>query len=94
MLVGKPVWFGKSCFKRRVVSEDVLAETKSQEVGGEQDYYLTLHCHQHNDSWMSRDGSSFNVSLTVRDEVTRECPESIVEAESNRSPAFQSKARS
>ena len=39
--------------------------------------YLSLHCHHQNDSCitMGSDESHFNVSLIVRDKVTRECPE-------------------
>ena len=37
--------------------------------------YLSLHCHHQNDSCtkMSSNESQFNVSLTVRDKVTRQC---------------------
>ena len=39
--------------------------------------YLSLHCHHHNDFCIKvgSDGSHFNVSLIVRDKVTRQCPE-------------------
>ena len=39
--------------------------------------YLWLHCHHQNDSCikMGSDESHFNVSLIVRDKVTRQCPE-------------------
>ena len=39
--------------------------------------YLSLHCHHQNDSCikMGRDESHFNVSLIVRDKVTRQCPQ-------------------
>ena len=39
--------------------------------------YLPLHCHHQNDSCikMGRGESHFNVSLIVRDKVTRQCPE-------------------
>ena len=39
--------------------------------------YLSLHCHHQNDSCikMGSDESHFNVSLIVRDEDTRQCPE-------------------
>ena len=40
------------------------------EVGGEI-VYLLLHCHHQNDSWI-------NVSLTVRDKVTRQCPQTTI----------------
>ena len=39
--------------------------------------YLSLHCHHKNDSCieMGNDESHFNVSLIVRDKVTRQCPQ-------------------
>ena len=39
--------------------------------------YLSLHCHHQNDSCikMGSDESYFNVSLIVRDKVTRQCPQ-------------------
>ena len=39
--------------------------------------YLSLHCHHQNDSCikMGSDESNFNVSLIVRDKVTRQCPQ-------------------
>ena len=39
--------------------------------------YLMLHCHHQNDSCikMDSDESHFNVSLLVRDKVTRQCPQ-------------------
>ena len=39
--------------------------------------YLSLHCHHQNDSCikMGSDDSHFNVSLIVRDKVTRPCPQ-------------------
>ena len=42
--------------------------------------YLSLHCHHQNDPCikMGRDESHFNVSLTVRDKVTRQCPETTI----------------
>ena len=42
--------------------------------------YLSLHCHHQNDSCikMGSDESHFNVSLTVRDKVTRQCPETTI----------------
>ena len=48
------------------------------EVGGEGDYiHLSLHRHHQNDFCFKEgsDESHFNVSLTVRDKVTRQCPE-------------------
>ena len=59
--------------------------------------YLSLHCHHQNDSCikMGSDESHFNVSLTVTDKVTRQCPQTTAlfeekgraEAESNRGPS-------
>ena len=46
--------------------------------GGEREIiYLSLHCHHQNDSCikMDSDESHFNVSLIVRDKVTRQCPQ-------------------
>ena len=39
--------------------------------------YLSLHCHHQNDSCitMGSDESNFNITLTVRDRVTRQCPQ-------------------
>ena len=47
------------------------------EAGEEGDYILSLHCHHQNDSCikMGSDESHFNVSLFVRDKVTRQCPQ-------------------
>ena len=52
------------------------------EVGGEGDYIpiatlSPLHCHHQNDFCIKvgSDESHFNVSLTVRDKVTRQCPQ-------------------
>ena len=47
------------------------------EVGEREIIYLSLHCHHQNDSCikMGRDEGRFNVSLIVRDKVTRQCPQ-------------------
>ena len=47
------------------------------EVGEEGDSILSLHCHHQNAFRikMGSDASHFNVSLTARDEVTRQCPQ-------------------
>ena len=39
--------------------------------------YISLHCHHQNDSCieMGSNESHFNVSLIVRDKVTRQCPQ-------------------
>ena len=45
--------------------------------GKRESIYQSLHCHHQNDSCikMDIDGSHFNVSLIVRDKVTRQCPQ-------------------
>ena len=47
------------------------------EVGEGEIIYLSLHCHHQNDSCfkMGCDVSHFNNSLTLRDKVTRQCPQ-------------------
>ena len=47
-------------------------------MGEERDYiYLPLHCHHQNDFCikMGSDENHFNVSVIVRDKVTRQCPQ-------------------
>ena len=51
------------------------------EVGEEGEYiYQSLHCHHQNDSCIKTgsDESHFNVSLIVRDKVTRQCPQTTI----------------
>ena len=46
--------------------------------GGEREsIYLSLHCHHQNDfcNKVGSDESHFNVSVVVRDKVTRKCPQ-------------------
>ena len=45
--------------------------------------YLTLHCHHQNDlcTKVGSDESHFNVSLIVRDKVTRQCPQTTTSEE-------------
>ena len=47
------------------------------EMGEEGDYILSLHCPHQNDSCikMGSDESHFNVSLIVRDKLTKQCPQ-------------------
>ena len=47
------------------------------EVGEREIIYLSLHYHNENDSCikMGSDESHFNISLIVRDKVTRQCPQ-------------------
>ena len=48
---------------------------RGTEVGEREIIYLSLHFHHQNDSCikMGSEESHFNVSLTVRDKVTRQC---------------------
>ena len=50
------------------------------EVGEREVIYLSLHCHHQNDSCikMGSDENHFNVSLIVRDRVTRQCPQTTI----------------
>ena len=50
------------------------------EVGERQIIFLWLHCHHQNDSCirMGSDESHFNVSLIVRDKITRQCPHTTI----------------
>ena len=50
---------------------------RRMEVGKREIIYLSLHCHQQDDSCikMGSDDSHFNVSLIVKDKVTRQCPQ-------------------
>ena len=52
-------------------------------MGGREIIYLSLHCHHQNDSSikMGSDESHFNVSLIVRDKVTRQCPQTATISE-------------
>ena len=48
--------------------------------GGSEIIYLSLHCHHQNDFciMMGNYESHFNVSLTVRDKVRRQCPQTTI----------------
>ena len=50
------------------------------EVGEEGVIYLSLHCHHQNDSCIKTgsDENHFNISLIVRDKVTRQCPQTTI----------------
>ena len=50
------------------------------EVGKREIIYLSLHWHQQNDPYikMGSDESQFNVSLIVRDKVTRQCQQTTI----------------
>ena len=53
------------------------------EVREKEIIYLSLHCHHQNGSCikMGSDESRFNVSLIVRDKVTRQCPQATTSEE-------------
>ena len=50
------------------------------EVGGREIIYLSLHCHHQNDFCIKvgSDESHVNVSLIVRDKVTRQCSQTTI----------------
>ena len=54
--------------------------------------YLSLHCHHQNDSCtkVGSDDSHFNVSLIVRDKVTRQCPQTTTFEEKGQPKQIQS----
>ena len=53
--------------------------------------HLSLHCHHQNDSCikMSSDESHFNVSLIVRDKITRQCPQTTTFEEKGEAKRIQ-----
>ena len=68
--------------QRRVVPEEVVAGTEIPGGGGGGSLCLTLHCHHKDDCIkMGSDESNFNVSLIVRDKVTRQCPHATTSKE-------------
>ena len=64
------------------------------EVGEREIIYLSLHCHHQNDSCikMGSDERHFNVSLIVRDKVTRQCPQTTTFEENGEPSADQPNA--
>ena len=63
-----------------------MAGTEIPGCGGRGRLYLTLHCHHQDDSCiqMGSDESHFNVLLTVRGKVTRQCLETTTFEERKR----------
>ena len=55
--------------------EQMEAEEMKEAMGMER-WYLSLQCHHQNNS--CSDESHFNVSLIVRDKVTRQCPQTTI----------------
>ena len=60
------------------------------EAGKREIIYMSLHCHHQNDSCIlmgsASDENHFNVSLIVRDKVTRQCPQTTTFFEVNGEP--------
>ena len=61
------------------------------EVGEREIIYLSLHCHHQNDTCikMGSDESHFNVSLIVRDKVTKQCPQTTTFEEKGEQSRFK-----
>ena len=64
--------------------------------GKRESIYLSLHCHHQNDSCikMGCDESRFNVSLLVRDKVTRLCPQTTTFEEKGESKQYKNQGPS
>ena len=64
------------------------------EGGKREIIYLSLHSHHQNDSCikMGIDESHFNVSLTVRDKVTRQCPQTTTFEEKGKPKRIRTEA--
>ena len=60
-------------FDAEFVSEEILERTDISGRGGRGRLYLSLHCHQQNDSCIKKGSNEYhlNVSLVVRGEVTK-----------------------
>ena len=65
------------------------------EVGEEGDYIPILHSHHQNDAYikMGSDESHFNVSLLVRDKVTRQCPQTTTFEEKGEPKRYRTEVR-
>ena len=61
------------------------------EEGVREIIYLLLHCHQQNDfcTKVGSDESHSNISLTVRDKVTRQCPQTTTVEEKGKPKRIQ-----
>ena len=61
---------------KRLIRDGEKGAGRGYGCGGEREIiYLSLHCHHQNDTCIKvgSDESHFNVSLMVRDKVTRQC---------------------
>ena len=74
----------------KVVTETIRLIRDGEKAGGggggereREIIYLSLHCHHQNDSCIKTgsDESHFNVSLIVRDSVTRQRPQTVTESQ-------------
>ena len=70
-----------------------LSGTGQWKWGEEGDYnfiYLSIHCHHQNDSCIKIDSdeSHFNVSVTVKDKITSQCPQTTNLFEGKRQPKW------
>ena len=76
----------------RLIRDGVKVGKGGMEVGEERDY-ITRCCHHQNDSCikMGSDESHFNVSLIVRDKVTRQCPQTVTFEEKGEPKRIQTK---
>ena len=65
------------------------------EVGEREIIYLSLHCHHQNDSSikMGSDESHFHVSLTVKDKVIRQCPQTTTFEEKGETKRIRTEVR-
>ena len=81
-------YFDVSKYKWCLTSTETVWLIRDGENGGRgyggggrgRERYLSLHCHHQNDSciMVGSDESHFNVSLIVRDKVTKQCPETTI----------------
>ena len=72
------VWLvGYTCLTPSCLQRGTCRDRDPRRWGKREIIYLSLHCHHLNDSCikMGSDGSHFNVSLIVRDKITRQCPQ-------------------
>ena len=79
------VWSQISKHQWCLTSTEIVRLIRDGEKGvrrwGEREIiYLSLHCHHQNDFCikMGSDENHFNVSLIVRDKVTRQCPQTTI----------------
>ena len=74
-------------YRHLSLSTETIRFIRDGEKGGggvrRKNIYLSLHCYHQNDSCikMDSDESHFNVSLIVRDKVTRQCPQTTTSEE-------------